>query len=223
MTTVLWTEVDLPRSFRNPCPPDSQGELGIQGVSVNFAGAHIEIQSAMPPFFLAGGESTSLSPIVNGGNSGSTFVSLDYPKIPPLGTSFPVEWSNLYASGREVNVAPTVGHSHVEPPRREPRGAPDTKPVVGRRGRPPKKPQSAPQWPINNRLPAVILKRQMHNSSASRSRARFSKALNDLWLAIPHSDQGGGGNICRALKVEAAIGYINKLHAQLSQLKQSHI
>jgi hypothetical protein len=65
----------------------------------------------------------------------------------------------------------------------------------------------------------------MHNDSAMRSRARLNKALEDLWTVIPAQERtaqliGEDDNreVCRAVKVEVAIGYLRKLQAQLPNL-----
>jgi hypothetical protein len=91
----------------------------------------------------------------------------------------------------------------------------------------PSKAQSAAQFP-NSKRPtghsAVKLRRQMHNDSAMRSRARLNKALEELWKVVPkheraiETDEGMDENreVCRAVKVEVAISYLKKLQAQLS-------
>ena len=91
----------------------------------------------------------------------------------------------------------------------------------------PSKAQSSTQSSTSKRPTghsAVKLRRQMHNDSAMRSRARLNKALEELWKVIPaqqkicQADNHGDDNkeVCRAVKVEVAIDYLKKLQAQLS-------
>src|SRR5204862_5857229 len=100
-------------------------------------------------------------------------------------------------------------------------------PPVRRRGPGrPSKAQSAAHFP--NKRPtghsAVKLRRQMHNDSAMRSRARLNKALEELWTVIPNQERilqpeisvDDNREVCRAVKVEVAINYLKKLQAQLS-------
>jgi len=70
----------------------------------------------------------------------------------------------------------------------------------------------------------VKLRRQMHNDSAMRSRARLNNMLDELWSAIPKEErivpQHGTPEereVCRAVKVEVAISYIKKLQAHARQ------
>ena len=101
-------------------------------------------------------------------------------------------------------------------------------PLVHRRGpgRPRKAPNSA-LFPTNKRPTghaAVKLRRQLHNDSAMRSRARFHEALEELWNVVPaldkavQSENGIDDNreVSRAVKVEVAINYLKKLQVQLS-------
>jgi len=92
----------------------------------------------------------------------------------------------------------------------------------------PTKAQAAANYP-NSKRPtghsAVKLRRQMHNDSAMRSRARLNKALEELWSAIPlpeRTAQAAGGednrDVCRAVKVEIAIAYLKKLQTKVSDV-----
>ena len=70
---------------------------------------------------------------------------------------------------------------------------------------------------------AVKLRRQMHNDSAMRSRARLNQALEDLWKLVPEEERVSQPEIgedqrevCRAVKVEVAISYLRKLKVQLA-------
>jgi hypothetical protein len=103
---------------------------------------------------------------------------------------------------------------------------PPPSPPVRRRGPGrPSKAQSAAQFP-NNKRPtghsAVRFRRQMHNDSAMRSRARLNNTLEKLWNIIPKhervvqpgmgdGDLDDGREVCRAVKVEVAIAYLIKL------------
>jgi hypothetical protein len=105
---------------------------------------------------------------------------------------------------------------------------PPPSPPVRRRGPGrPSKAQSAAQFPSNKRPTghsAVKLRRQMHNDSAMRSRARLNRALEELWMVVPKHERvlqpenGADDNreVCRAVKVEVAISYLKKLQAQLA-------
>ncbi len=107
---------------------------------------------------------------------------------------------------------------------------PPPSPPVRRRGPGrPSKAQAAAQYP-NNKRPtghsAVKLRRQMHNDSAMRSRARLNNTLEELWNIVPKHErvlEGGLGDadlddnreVCRAVKVEVAIAYLKKLQKRL--------
>jgi hypothetical protein len=124
------------------------------------------------------------------------------------GSGFPTSPQELSAVAIESSLAPP------SPVRRRGPGRPS-------------KAQSSAQS-SNSKRPtghsAVKLRRQMHNDSAMRSRARLNKALEELWKVIPaqhkicQADNYGDDNkeVCRAVKVEVAIGYLKKLQAQLS-------
>jgi hypothetical protein len=68
---------------------------------------------------------------------------------------------------------------------------------------------------------AVKVRRQMHNDSAMRSRARLNKLLEELWEIVPvqyrtfQVENGKTREVCRAQKVEDAINYFIRLQAQL--------
>lgn len=130
------------------------------------------------------------------------------------------------------NDAAYFHRAEFSPPHEEPSAIneepPTPSPPVRRRGPGrPSKAQSSAQFP-NNKRPtghsAVKLRRQMHNDSAMRSRARLNKALEELWKVIPmqhrvfqpESCVDDNREVCRAVKVEVAIGYLKKLQAQLS-------
>ena len=97
-----------------------------------------------------------------------------------------------------------------------------------RRGRPTKR-QSATQFQngkYSTGYSGSSIRRQMHNDSAMRSRARLNQAIEELWKVIPKHErihwlgisQGGMGDdreVCRAVKVEVATGYLKKLGAEL--------
>jgi hypothetical protein len=127
----------------------------------------------------------------------------------------------------EENVAyPSERRQSSQPPR-PPRTdlTPPPSPLTRRRGPGrPSKAVSPSQAPIKRPTGhnAVKLRRQMHNDSAMRSRARLNQALEDLWRMVPTNErlaqpEIGEENreVCRAVKVEVAIGYLKKLQAQL--------
>jgi len=75
---------------------------------------------------------------------------------------------------------------------------------------------------------AVKLRRQMHNDSAMRSRARLNQTLDELWQCIPKQertlqhgfgdgDLDDGREVCRAIKVEVAISYLRKLQGLVTE------
>jgi len=114
-----------------------------------------------------------------------------------------------------------------KPPPSEPSISPQKVSTAPRRRGPgrPTKAQAAANY-SNSKRPtghsAVRLRRQMHNDSAMRSRARLNKALEELWSSIPvpeRTAQAAGEDnreVCRAVKVEIAIAYLKKLQAKVS-------
>ena len=66
---------------------------------------------------------------------------------------------------------------------------------------------------------SVTLRREIHNDSAMRSRAKFNNALENLWNELPEHIQleALGRDLCRQIpraeKVEIMISYIRKLEA----------
>ena len=87
----------------------------------------------------------------------------------------------------------------------------------------PSKAQLAARASPENRRTIITKSRQLHNDSASRSRARFSAVLEDLWSEIPHAERSrtdelevfGQRQLSRSEKVELAILYVRKLQQQL--------
>jgi hypothetical protein len=75
------------------------------------------------------------------------------------------------------------------------------------------------------RVSIISKSRRLHNDSASRSRARFSAMLDELWNEIPITERRttdqlevfGQRQISRAEKVELAILYVRKLQQHLGQ------
>jgi hypothetical protein len=126
-------------------------------------------------------------------------------------------------------TSPDLVSIHEDPPTPQPIPRPKVPTSVRRRGPGrPTKAQAAANH-ANSKRPtghsAVKVRRQMHNDSAMRSRARLNKALEDLWTVIPAQERtaqliGEDDNreVCRAVKVEVAIGYLRKLQAQLPNL-----
>jgi len=125
-------------------------------------------------------------------------------------------------------ISPEISDIILEP-KRPPSEQPIASNVPRRRGLGrPTKAQAAANYP-NGKKPtghsAVKLRRQMHNDSAMRSRARLNKALEELWSAIPlpeRTAQAAGGedsrDVCRAVKVEIAIAYLKKFQTKVSEV-----
>ena len=68
----------------------------------------------------------------------------------------------------------------------------------------------------------MTMRRQFHNDSATRSRARFNKVLTELWNEVPEAERTNflgnddpGRQVCRAEKIETVISYIRKLQRTL--------
>lgn len=64
----------------------------------------------------------------------------------------------------------------------------------------------------------MTMRRQFHNDSATRSRARFNNCLTELWNEIPEPEKAHflgnedpGRQVCRAEKIETVISYLRKL------------
>jgi len=147
----------------------------------------------------------------------------DNPYSPPYqNLNVTMENNKRYLSGSEFSTSPQELSAVADESSLAP-----ASPVRRRGPGRPSKTQSSAQS-SNIKRPtghsAVKLRRQMHNDSAMRSRARLNKALDDLWKVIPtqhkicQADNYGDDNkeVCRAVKVEVAIGYLKKLQAQLS-------
>jgi hypothetical protein len=103
---------------------------------------------------------------------------------------------------------------------------PPSPPVRRQRPGRPSKAQAA-QFPGQKRPTghsAVKFRRQMHNDSAMRSRARLNSVLEELWNLIPKREKLGESTeereICRAAKVEVAIGYLKKLQRGLEMVDE---
>jgi len=87
----------------------------------------------------------------------------------------------------------------------------------------PNKAQLAARSSPENRRSMISKSRQLHNDSASRSRARFTAVLEELWNEVPPSERlrseqlevFGQRQLSRAEKVEMAILYVRKLQQQL--------
>lgn len=138
--------------------------------------------------------------------------------------------SHRIADGPANNALPVSGKS--QPTSAEKQLTPPPSPPVRRRGPGrPSKAQAAAQYP-NNRRPtghsAVKLRRQMHNDSAMRSRARLNNTLEELWNIVPkhervldaglgEADFDDNREVCRAVKVEMAIAYLKKLQKGLEE------
>jgi len=133
--------------------------------------------------------------------------------------------NDLLSSSSTAKSGPSEEEKQLTPP---------PSPPIRRRGPGrPSKAQTAAQYP-NNKRPtghsAVKLRRQMHNDSAMRSRARLNNTLEELWNIIPkherilddsiaESDFDDNREVCRAVKVEVAIAYLKKLQTRLAGLE----
>lgn len=132
---------------------------------------------------------------------------------------FETQLASVHSSNR--NGERTILNKKLTPP---------PSPPVRRRGPGrPSKAQSASLVQNSKRVTghsAVRLRRQMHCDSAMRSRARLNNLLEELWNAIPrqerlqrlsdeHRELDDNGKVCRAIKVEVAIGYLKTLQGQL--------
>jgi len=92
-------------------------------------------------------------------------------------------------------------------------------PMVPRRG--PGHPSKASLAAIGKRPTGrslVTIRRQVHNNSAMRSRAKFNTILEELWELIPSTEKmqaiskaDPARQLCRAEKMEIAISYLKKL------------
>jgi hypothetical protein len=139
--------------------------------------------------------------------------------------------SNVVVHRPITPTAPDLKVGIIEAPQpQQPIAPPKVTTSVRRRGPGrPTKAQAAANY-SNTKRPtghsAVKVRRQMHNDSAMRSRARLNKALEDLWTVIPAQERTAqvmigaddSREVCRAVKVEVAIAYLRKLQAQLPEL-----
>jgi hypothetical protein len=104
---------------------------------------------------------------------------------------------------RNFNMISRPNHNTPAQPRRKP-------------GRPKK------SEPIRAKGRSIInARRQLHNDSAMRSRAKFNTLLNQLWDEVPESQRilvlGGNSSkyLSRADKVEAVVSYIRLMRGDL--------
>jgi len=67
---------------------------------------------------------------------------------------------------------------------------------------------------------SVTLRREIHNDSAMRSRARFNNVLDQLWSVLPDHERSelsttdASRTVCRAEKIEIVIAYVKKLQME---------
>ena len=63
------------------------------------------------------------------------------------------------------------------------------------------------------------LRREIHNDSAMRSRARFNTVLDQLWAILPEKERAemvtSSRTVCRAEKIEVVISYIERLQREV--------
>jgi len=157
-------------------------------------------------------------PTTSSDNSSSVFMTPSHPQVDS-------SMNDLLSSSSTAKSGPPEEEKQLTPP---------PSPPIRRRGPGrPSKAQTAAQYP-NNKRPtghsAVKLRRQMHNDSAMRSRARLNNTLEELWNIIPkherilddsiaESDFDDNREVCRAVKVEVAIAYLKKLQTRLAGLE----
>jgi len=126
----------------------------------------------------------------------------------------------LFPSSNMGTPTPDLSDHESESP-----ASPKERSLPGHRKGPgrPSKAEMATRTTAKNRRSMVDRSRQLHNDSASRSRARFSSVLEDLWNEIPLSERArsdqlevfGQRQLSRAEKVEMAVLYVRKLQQQL--------
>jgi hypothetical protein len=110
---------------------------------------------------------------------------------------------------REGRASSSLSQSTVSPPRRR-RGP----------GRPSKS-ELAARGIDRNRSTNNAWRREVHNDSAMRSRAKFTSALCDLWQEVPEQTKMSAigdhmGEISRADKIDIVISYMRGLQAKLN-------
>ena len=72
---------------------------------------------------------------------------------------------------------------------------------------------------------SVVLRREVHNDSAMRSRARFNTVLDQLWAVVPETERqdmpecDSLRTVCRAEKIEIVIAYVKKLQREADRRK----
>ena len=84
----------------------------------------------------------------------------------------------------------------------------------------PSKAQLAAEGIHGKRGRSVTIRREIHNDSAMRSRARFNSVLDQLWAVLPKKERAAMPNsdasrtVCRAEKIEIVIEYVKKLQLE---------
>jgi hypothetical protein len=127
--------------------------------------------------------------------------------------------------------SPTDSENPTDSPTRKssPDDRPDTLPSEPpRRGRGrPSKAQLA-QNPGSKHVSgrsSVIIRRRFHNDSATRSRAKFNTALEELWNEVPESRRILSAKdplqVSRAEKIEIIISYIRSLRECVNNVRKS--
>lgn len=157
--------------------------------------------------------------------------SMDMDIYAPLRSAVPSELIRVNTSTPPDSNCPSssefIKHEPITPttPGNQDPSSPQTVSIVPPRRRGPGRPSKA-QLLLEGKKPSprtlMTIRRQFHNDSATRSRARFNKVLTDLWNEIPEAERinfigndDPGRQVCRAEKIETVISYIRKLQRTL--------
>ena len=153
----------------------------------------------------------------------------DYPSIAPpvpMSVSQPMAVHSPSTDGAIGYPSPTTSNSSYAPsPAPEikvelPANIPPRRRGPGR----PSKAQLAAEGIHGKRgRSSITLRREIHNDSAMRSRARFNTVLDQLWAVLPEKERAEIPNsdmsrtVCRAEKIEIVIAYIRKLQDEVER------
>jgi hypothetical protein len=142
----------------------------------------------------------------------------------------PTSWSNEFSPPLFVSSPNPTPSNPLEPQpcitvlKAAPESVPSTaipeKPIIHRNrpGRPSKAQLASNTRPTGRA--AITIRRTVHNDSASRSRARFTKVLDELWNVVPERERIVAQDVeptrplSRAEKIEIVIGYVRELQGR---------
>lgn len=125
-----------------------------------------------------------------------------------IGYPSPATSSSFYESSTSPQITAKQSFTPSNPPPRR-RGP----------GRP-SKAQLAAEGIHGKRGRSVTIRREIHNDSAMRSRARFNTVLDQLWAVLPKKERAAmpssdaSRTVCRAEKIEIVIEYVKKLQLE---------